>query len=313
MTETKKKILIIHPRKGFFSITVCQNKKCKHQFVCENCDAKLVSYRQGKFDTSLICHQCQSKYPYPKNCPNCNGTDLTSFFGGIEKIEDELKNLFINSEVIRLDSVDSYKKIKDLISKKLEKDQFYLTTRIFDPAIDYSKFDSIIVIQSENLLASADYLVTEEIFKQVYELLTFEGLRAEVVFDKPQIGNNLFNFDQSWVNNFYSKEINLRQRFDFPPFVNLLLVTVSEVKKENAYNNSQTIYSQLIKLKDEFENLAIVPPYPAKFLKRRNIYSYHILIRFPKKYDQYQQFYTMINSITLPYKIQLRLNPKHVF
>jgi len=313
MSISKKKILLVHPRKGLFSVTVCQNKKCRHQFVCQNCDSKLVAYRQGKFDTALICNQCQTKYPFPKSCPICGGTDLDSFFGGVEKIEQELKSSFGAAEIIRLDNVESYNKINNFVDKKGEVDEFYLTTRIFDPAINYSVFDSVVLINSSNLLASADYLVSEETFKQLYELVTYKDLKAEIVFDKPQTGNNLFNFDSSWVKNFYEKETSLRQRFDFPPFVNLLLITTADSKKETSYNNSQLIYSQLMVLKERFPEISIVPPYPAKFLKRRNIFSYHLLVRFPKKYDKYQEFYLMINAIMMPYRVQLRLNPRHLF
>jgi very-short-patch-repair endonuclease len=527
------KILFIHCRRGLYQLTKC--KACGHTFECKNCDAKLVTYRQFDRTLELVCHQCQTYYKYPNQCPECKSTELYSRFGGIEELveilqrETELttvrldktekvaigkesdikiktkpsvyfsetdvtnsplesqvqsglapddqwgttgcqtqsdgvdnkfdylklprnkalierakelrqvgnlsevlfwqafnqKKIFqwdldrqaiignyivdffipelglvfeidgeshdlkgkydevrekylleLGLEIVRFNDKDIKKKINSVeemvvsainqrvnylkstpsrfaihpsrgelknicISDRQDKgalvngnliddiektDQIFVHTRIFDPAIPYSAFDQIIFVQAENLLASADYLVAEEMMKSLAEVLLQVNEKTKLIFDTNSVELEMFqelaklHFENSenisvyrWYLDFLEKEKLNRGKFGFPPFKNLLLLTTQEKSSINSLDKLKIVNDYLVSLKADLPEVSWSSPYPAKFLKRRNMYSHHILIRYPRQYEYFNLLRKQITQLGDLYNLQLRLNPRHLF
>ena len=68
-----------------------------------------VYKRQGL--NQLTCHYCGYTYQLPRICPACEGTDLRNRGFGTEKLEDDVKLLFPEATVARMDlDTDVYKR-----------------------------------------------------------------------------------------------------------------------------------------------------------------------------------------------------------
>jgi primosomal protein N' (replication factor Y) (superfamily II helicase) len=305
------KILFIFPKRGLYTLTKCTS--CGHCWECEKCDAKLVTYKKWAKNLELVCHQCQSYYSYPISCPNCHNNEIVSLFGGIEELVEILKKES-GSEVFRYDLL---KENKDKTFGNLA-----VTTRIFDPSIDYGSFEKVIMVQSESLLASPDYLVQEDIHKQLLELISTLGVETELSFDTNSPELDLFTdlgkvgveLDKKlWHQNFLKKEAKAREMFDFPPFANLLLITTQQKNKDKALETINFVHKDLLRIKSELTTLKVSPHYPAKFLKRKGMFSYHILVRFPRGYKEIGKLREEIMQLSAAHGLQVRLNPKHLF
>jgi primosomal protein N' (replication factor Y) len=218
---------------------------------------------------------------------------------------------------IKKESLDSSDQIKPQIS---------VSTRIFDPAIPYSTFDKIIFVQAENLLASPDYLVHEETLKQIAEVLFQAKNHSKIVFDTNSPNIELFqeliklNQDhptpespEAWYLRFLEVEKQNRERFGFPPFRNLLLLTTQEKNKDKAFQALEQCVSYLEKVKHEIPEVSFGSPYPARFLRRKNMYSYHLLIRFPRQYEHFGKLRKVVTDLSELFRLQVRLNPRHLF
>lgn len=312
------KLLFVHCRRGLFQLTRCQD--CGHNFACVNCSANLVTYRTDKGIFELLCHQCQTNYPYPKKCPKCGNFKIFSRFSGIEDLAERLIKDY-QLPVIRLDKVQTKSQIPNA------KSTISLTTRIFDPAINYSEYDKIIFIQAENLLASPDYLVQEDITKSLGEVFEeIKGTDTEVIFDTNDSNQNFFqdilklNSEnechinlQSWYQEFLEHESKIRKAFRFPPFVNLLLLTSHEKTENLSKQKLESVKAYLDAALIDFEAVTMSDVYPAKFLKRKNLFSYHLLLKFPRQYPQFVTFRSLIHKLVSSNNLQVRLNPRHLF
>lgn len=326
-----QKILFIHCRRGLFQLTICNS--CKHTWQCDNCTANLVTYKRYGEVLDLLCHQCQSSYKYPSKCPECGDEQIVSNFGGIDDLQETLEKEYQLS-VVRLDKGLADKNparmgIQEQEDQTNTQKQAYLTTRIYDPSLDYSIFDRIIFIQADNLLAAPDYLVQEEITKSLSELfiaLMQSGNKTQIIFDTKDPTNPYFKsliaLDEhnpqkidltTWYKNFLHKESINRKIFNFPPFTNLLLLTSQEKTFEKAKSKLVTVKAYLDTIKKDFEDVSYGSPYPAKFLKRKGMFSYHLLIRFPRNYKQFFSFKTEIQKLASTHNLQVRLNPRHLF
>jgi len=317
-------ILLILPRRGMYQLTKCQN--CGYVFECQNCSNQLTAHRTTTFSKNLelICHQCQSYYQYPKTCPSCHHDQILSLFSGIEDLSEKLAK-DLESSITRLDLIKSFPKIKKTLelAKNTKQKQVFITTRLFDPAIDYSYFDKIIFLKAEQLLASPDYLVKEEVLKQLAEVFLQTKSDAKVIFDSTHKTSlleslqKLLKQDLNYQNvmNWYfgelKTELESREKFLFPPFWNLILVTSQEKQHSQALQKIDTF--KKIFTKKNFPNLNISSSYPARLLKRKNHYSYHLLIKFPKQYQHFFDLQQLTMGLSQKFHLQLRLNPRNIF
>lgn len=314
--------MFVFPRRGLFCLTKCQD--CGHIFECDNCTAKLVAYRQFGNKLELLCHQCQSQYIYPSNCIKCGSKKIMSKFGGIDELAETLEKDF-EKTVIRLDKIKSFNLMQKVFKQKYNQ-EIFVTTRVFDPSIPYSFFEKIIFLQAENLLASPDYLVSEDLNKALAEVFLQLTTQTLVIFDtnspeltffeellKLHYENTNRNKIQTWFVKLLQEERLNRQNFLFPPFQNLLLLTTQEKDYQKSFKKLEAVHNYLQKLKVELPEITFSKAYPAKFLRRKRLFSHHILIRFPRQYKDFEQFQRQIFGISETYRLQVRLNPRHLF
>lgn len=322
----KPKILFVHPRRGLYQLTICE--ECGHTFGCENCDAKLTTYRKLGNNLELICHQCQSYYKYPETCSKCGSHKIFSKYGGIddlvENLERELQTKIINLSKKVFEKSEENKEPSGLYKKY--PGEIFATTRIFDPSVDYSKFDKIIFVQAENLLAHLDYLVQEETYKNIAEILSQISEKTEVIFDTNTPGLDFFkdliklNKDHpnpktihQWFLKALENEKKQRELFGFPPFKNLLLLTSQEKKREKALDLIQGAERELKNYQKDLSEITISNSYPARFLKRKGMHSYHLLIKYPRQYKDFAKLRELVTKTADLYNLQVRLNPRHLF
>ncbi|MBC7472549.1 MAG: hypothetical protein H7196_04820 [candidate division SR1 bacterium] len=310
-----QKTLFIFPKRGLYTLTKCTN--CGHGFQCEHCDANLVTYRKWEKNLELVCHQCQTYYNYPLKCPKCASTEISSYFGGV----DELVEIVVKESGNPVYRYDDKKR-----SKEMAITTNAVTTRIFDPSIPYSNFTHIVFVEAQNLLASPDYLVQEEIHKQLLELMLSISEQTEIIFDTNSPDLELFiglarldknhpeHLDKKqWFINFLTTEAKSREMFNFPPFVNTLLLTTQQKNKDKSFEIINHVRSELIKIKQQLPDLTISSPYQARFLKRKGMFSYHVLVRFPRQYKDIGKLREEIMQLGSIYGVQIRLNPRHLF
>ena len=94
----KEQVILFQNRRGFAPMIECNT--CGWVPKCKNCDVSLT-FHKGL--NQLTCHYCGYTYQLPRACPACEGTDLRNRGFGTEKIEDDIKALFPEATVARMD------------------------------------------------------------------------------------------------------------------------------------------------------------------------------------------------------------------
>ena len=96
--EQKEQVILFQNRRGFAPMIECHT--CGWVPKCKNCDVSLT-YHKGL--NQLTCHYCGYTQPVPRQCPACEGVDLRNRGFGTEKIEDDVKAIFPEARVARMD------------------------------------------------------------------------------------------------------------------------------------------------------------------------------------------------------------------
>ena len=96
--ERKEQVILFQNRRGFAPMIECHT--CGWVPRCKNCDLSLT-YHKGL--NQLTCHYCGYTYQVPRSCPACGGVELKDRGFGTEKVEDDVKRIFPEVRVARMD------------------------------------------------------------------------------------------------------------------------------------------------------------------------------------------------------------------
>jgi len=111
--ENKEQMVLFQNRRGFAPMIYC--KICDWMPKCKYCDVGLTFHKKYK---QLLCHYCGKNYQLPVLCPECGNQELRERGFGTEKVEEEIRALFPNVQVSRMDTDTTRQKnaFEDIIS-----------------------------------------------------------------------------------------------------------------------------------------------------------------------------------------------------
>ena len=306
--ENQEQAMIFLNRRGYSNLTICRS--CGHRMSCKNCNSWLIEHRKTN---KYLCHHCGYKKPLLNKCENCSSYDLVSCGPGIEKISDEIKNLFPNSIVENLSS-DTFSNLENFnsIIKNISdgKVNFIIGTQILAKGYDFPYLDYVGIIDGDIGVYGGDLRASEKCFqllKQVSgragrHLKNKRGL-VQIQTYNPQnpILKTIRDMDE---NKFYLEEISYRKDASMPPFSRLISIIISS-KSENLLHN--VCYSLLEKF-PKYNDVIILGPAPAPLSFLRGRYRNRFLIKSPKDTFSQDIVKNWIENNKIPKQIRISID-----
>ena len=160
--DKKEQVILLLNRRGYSSFISCKN--CGYTFKCPNCDITLTYH---KTSNTLRCHYCGYGTKVYKKCPECNEESITDLGVGTEKIEEELKNIFKDSKVLRMDVDTTSRKgmhEKMITAFKNHEYDILLGTQIVAKGLDFDNVTLVGVINADTSLNIPDFRSSENTF-----------------------------------------------------------------------------------------------------------------------------------------------------
>jgi primosomal protein N' (replication factor Y) len=281
--EDKKQSLLFLNRRGFANFILCPD--CGITFKCPNCSVTLTYHLK---DHSLQCHYCDYRIPAPGDCPKCQGHRLQGMGIGTERLEQEIKFLFPEAEVERMDHDTTSRRRSHLqILKRLESGStdILVGTQMIVKGHDFPNVTFVGVVSADTSLHFPDFRSSERTF----QLLTQVAGRAgrgeafgEVVIQtfNPDHYSILRAKDHDYFG-FYQEEIEFRKALEYPPFsrmINFRLVGNSEKKTKGLADGMGKIGQSLLK-KGYGKGIEILGPSTAPFAKMRGKFRWQMLAK----------------------------------
>jgi len=281
--EDKKQSLLFLNRRGFANFILCPD--CGFTFKCPNCSVTLTYHLK---DRSLQCHYCDYRIPAPGDCPKCQGHRLQGMGIGTERLEQEIKLLFPEAQVERMDhDTTSRRRSHVQILKRLESGStdILVGTQMIVKGHDFPNVTFVGVVSADTSLHFPDFRSSERTF----QLLTQVAGRAgrgeafgEVVIQtfNPDHYSILRAKDHDYVG-FYQEEIQFRKALEYPPFsrmINFRLVGNSEKKTKGLAGGMGKIGQSLLK-KGYGKGIEILGPSTAPFAKMRGKFRWQMLAK----------------------------------
>lgn len=260
--RNKKQVLLFQNRRGFAPMVEC--KVCGWVPKCKNCDVSLTYHRSMNL---LTCHYCGYTYPVPKQCPNCESTELLGRGYGTEKIEDRVRELFPEASIARMDldttrSAGAYGRIIDDFS--CGRTDILIGTQMITKGLDFSGVTVVGILNADTMLNYPDFRAYEQAFQMLSQVSGRAGRRDErglVILqtknaDLPVIQQVVTGDFQTFARDLLEE----RSMFRYPPFYHLVYVYLR-------HRNEQLVDSAAIemasRLRQAFADRVLGPDKPA--------------------------------------------------
>ncbi len=284
MTETlqeDQQIILFQNRRGFSPIVECNT--CGHSPQCPNCDVSLT-YHQ--FKNQLRCHYCGYNMSMLQNCLACGSVDLDSKGFGTEQIEEEVKVLFPNYKVGRMDldtTRGKYGYEKIITAFEQNDIDILVGTQMLTKGLDFRNVKLVGIMNADNMLNFPDFRAHERSFQLMLQVAGRAGRTAERGKVLIQTYNPYHKILQQVSNNDYvsmfKEQLDERYNYKYPPIYRLIKITL----KHKDYNRVNTGADWLAKsLKQIFRTNVLGPEFPP-VSRIRNQYNKNILIKIPEK------------------------------
>jgi primosomal protein N' (replication factor Y) len=275
-----EQVLLFQNRRGDSPTVVCN--KCGWDSQCPNCD---VSMTYHKYTNELKCHYCGHRENVPNTCPRCGSANLVFLGYGTEKIETELKNIFPDAKIKRMD-MDTIRTKNDVenIMAEFEAKQIDILvgTQMITKGLDFDHIGLVGVIDIDRLMQFPDFRANERAFQLVLQVGGRAGRRKKqglVIIqthnpEHPMI-NDILNTDYF---SFIGRELSEREIFDYPPFTRLIEITIMHKKPDKC---SMAAFKLANELKGYLRNRVVGPAIPG-ISRIRGFYQFRIMIKLEK-------------------------------
>src|SRR5574344_1001177 len=276
--KLKEQTMIFLNKRGYNSYLTC--KDCGKIFKCPNCDVAMTYHKSSNL---LLCHYCSHVEKNALKCYNCGSSNLVSGSVGTEKIEEELKSIYPDIRILRMDadttvSRDSHQKILDKFRNK-EAD-ILLGTQMISKGHDFENVTLVGVLGVDSMLAMNDYCASQKAYCNISQVSGRAGrgiLKGRVIISTSDTDNYILKaiVNHSYEN-FYEREIEYRKIFNYPPFCDILLFELSSKVMDILKKDSEILFNILNENCDMYK--LFTPKVP--FIQRiNNKYRMNIIIK----------------------------------
>lgn len=259
--EQKEQVILFQNRRGFAPMIECHT--CGWVPKCKNCDVSLT-YHKGL--NQLTCHYCGYTYQVPRTCPACEGVDLRNRGFGTEKIEDDIKTIFPEASVARmdLDTTRTRTAYEHIISDfEKGKTDILIGTQMVSKGLDFDHVSIVGILNADTMLNYPDFRAYERAYQLMAQVAGRAGRknkRGRVILqtksiDHPIIPQVIANDYEAMVGG----QLAERQMFHYPPYYRLVYVYLKNRNETLLDLMAQTMAD---KLRGVFGNRVLGPDKP---------------------------------------------------
>ena len=260
--ERGEQAILFQNRRGFAPMIEC--RQCGWVPKCPNCDISLTYHKSMNY---LSCHYCGYTMKVPEVCPCCESKDIRGRGYGTEKIEDEIRSIFPEARIARMDldtthTRNAYERLINDFS--MGKNNLLIGTQMVTKGLDFGKVSVVGILNADSMLNYPDFRAYEQAFmmmSQVSGRAGRKGKRGEVILqtktpDLPVIQYVVHNDYPT----FFKELLDERCEFHYPPFYHLVYVYLKH-RDENIVNTAGVELGS--RLRDIFGARVLGPDKPA--------------------------------------------------
>ena len=261
-------------RRGSSRMLLCG--ECGHVPECPRCSVALTYLSANG---RLMCHYCGHSERALEACPVCGGI-MKHVGTGTQKVEEELRELFPEAGILRMDA-DTASGGHEAILSRFEKERIpiLLGTQMVAKGLDFENVTLVGVLSADLSLYVDNYRAAERTFNlltQVVGRAGRGGKQGRAIIQTYTPGNDVIRCaaEQNY-DSFYQNEVRMRRLRRCPPFADLFVFTVSGTEEGSVLRAAAGARERL---RQVFPGEEVLGPAPAPVLKLNNRFRYRLLL-----------------------------------
>ncbi len=281
--KKNEQIMLLLNRRGYSNYLMCNN--CGEVLKCPNCDITLTYHKTSNINRCHYCGYADKKY---EKCPKCKEGKLKSFGIGTEKIEEEIKKIFKDVKVLRMDIDTTTRKgsHEKIINSFMNHEADILVgTQMISKGLDFPLVTLVGVINADTILNLPDFRASEK----TYELISQVSGRAGRSEKEGMVIIQTFNPDNYSINyakyhdynGFYKEELKIRKKLRYPPYFFISLIKVGGKEFNFTYEEAKKISSYIKRYISK--DMTVLGPSIGSVSKINNIYYFEIITKYRNK------------------------------
>ena len=276
--ERKEKTFIFLNRRGFASYLIC--KECGTILKCRNCDVNLTYHKKSDL---LLCHYCSYVENKKSECPVCGSNKVEMGSAGTQNVEEQIKDFFPMAKVLRMDMDTTIKRgqqEKILNDFKDGDADILVGTQMISKGHDIEDVTLVGVLNVDGTEAGNDYMSSENAFQNLLQVVGRCGRgrkKGRAIVQAYNMESNILEcLKTSDYMQFYTKEIEYRKAFEYPPFTDILVIELNGEDKNMVMQSSNKLYEILM---DNDNNFKVYSPKSPFIQKIRNKYRVQMVVK----------------------------------
>ena len=278
--DNDEQVILFQNRRGFAPYVECN--QCAWVPRCEYCDVSLTYH---KHLNHLVCHYCGHSVVMPAACPACGSPEIGTRGFGTEKIEEEIKQLFPDHPVARMDldttrNKRSYEKIIGEFERK--KIRILIGTQMITKGLDFDSVSLVGILNADTMLNYPDFRAHERSFQmmaQVSGRAGRKGKQGTVILQTsdPQHPVIMDVIKHDFLH-FYKSQLEERLMFKYPPFYRLIAITLKHKDKARCDKAAKLLAGYLSHTLGD----RVLGPQPPPVNRIQNLFLNKLMIKIEK-------------------------------
>ena len=232
--ERGEQAILFQNRRGWAPMIEC--KQCGWVPRCQHCDVSLTLHRNMN---QLSCHYCGFTYQVPTECPACGSRELQGRGYGTEKIEDQIREIFPEARVARMDldttrTRNAYERL--ITDFSAGRTNLLIGTQMISKGLDFDRVSVVGILDADRMLNQPDFRAFEHAFMMMAQVSGRAGRKGRqglVILQTKNPDNAVIQ--QVVRNDFeqFSRELlEERRLFHYPPYYRLIYVYLKHSKDD---------------------------------------------------------------------------------
>ena len=289
--ERKEQAILLINRRGYASHLFC--KSCGQVVNCKHCSVSLV-FHNGKPSAednlrsggNFSCHHCGFSMAATDICPSCSSPFLKQAGMGTQKVEAEMRHLFPEARIVRLDSDISARKgayeeiFEDFSAGKAD---VLIGTQMVAKGLDIARVTLVGVLAADAAFNLPDFRSLERGFQLLTQVSGRAGrgeFPGRVILQTHNLELPALHMakDQDY-DTFIQSELTARKEFDYPPYSQLIRIVGSSPDPHNLQSALDQLCEELSNYLEELESVKILGPAACLIERIKGQYRQHIIIK----------------------------------
>lgn len=293
-------IILFLNRRGFARSLTCPT--CGHTCECAHCSIPTTYHRA---EERLICHLCGYQAIVPRICPKCQDPSIRLQGYGTEKVEEILRKVFPKARLARLDGDTVRKKhvLKRTLSEfKARKIDILLGTQMIAKGLDFPNVTLVGVLNADLSLNAPDFRAGERTFSLLTQVAGRAGrgeMEGEVFIQTFVPHSPSIQFARHHdFEGFVEQELEFREKYHFPPFCHLALLSTRSRHEKRAEFTLQTIHRRLSE--NPPLGLEIGLPNPNPIVRAHDLHRFQLLLRHRNPRTLTKHIHSILAKLPIP-------------